>query len=70
MDGSGVHCDATGYFDVKLADRPVVLADIPIKVNNAAYRAYGRYLKRREGSLLQRGMRFFRRRVLNVISDR
>lgn len=70
MDGSGVHCDATSYFDVALADRPVSLADIPIKVNSAAFHAYGQYLKRREGNLMQRVGRFIRKRVINVVSDR
>jgi hypothetical protein len=69
MDGSGIHCDSTSYFDVALADRPVVLADIPVKVNSAAFCAYGRYLKQREGSLLQRAGRFIRKRVINVISN-
>ena len=70
MDGSGVHCDATSYYDVALADRPVLLADIPVKVDTAAFQAYGRYLKRREGKLLQRIGRFIRKRIINVISDR
>ncbi|MDH3980405.1 MAG: glycosyltransferase [Gammaproteobacteria bacterium] len=70
MDGSGVHCDNTSFFDVALADRPVTLADIPIKINKIAFSAYGRYLKEREGSLLQQAMRFIRKRVINVISDR
>lgn len=70
MDGSGVHCDSTSYYDVALADRPVELADIPVEVNSAAFRAYGRYLKQREGSLLQRARRFIRKRVINVVSDR
>jgi hypothetical protein len=69
MDGSGVHCDSTSYFDVALADKPVVLADIPVQINSAAFHAYGSYLKQREGGFLQRAGRFIRKRMNNVLSD-
>ena len=70
MDGSGVHCVPTSYYDVELADRPVVLADIPVRVDSAAFNAYGRYLKHRDGNLLQRVHRFIKKQVVNVVSDR
>jgi hypothetical protein len=70
MDGSGVHSASTSYWDVKLADRPVVLADIPFSVDDSAYHAYGRYLKQSEGNLIRRVERFIRRRVNKVMSNR
>ena len=70
MDSSGVHCDTNSYYEVALADRPVLLADIPVKVNSAAFNAYGRYLKRHEGNLLQQLRSFTRKRINKIVSYR
>lgn len=67
MDGSGVHCDNTDYFDVMLADTPIMPDDIPIEVNGVAFSAYGSYLKRREGGVLRRVASLIRRRIINVV---
>lgn len=70
MDGSGVHCDSTGFFDVALATRPVLLDDLPLEANSVAYRSFGRFLRQREGGLFRKAVRFIRRRMRNVVSDR
>jgi len=70
MDGSGVHCDTTDYFDVQLMQQPVCLEGIPVEINQEAYRSYAAYLKRREGGLFINLVRFFRKRVYNVIFNK
>jgi len=67
LDGSGVHCDSTDYFDVMTSDKPFMPDDIPIEVSDVAFSAFGRYLKRREGGVLRRIASLFRRRIIDVI---
>lgn len=70
LDGSGVHCDSTDYFDVQLAQQPVRLENIPIEVDQDAYKSYAAFLKRRQGGILVNLYRFFRKRICNVLFNK
>lgn len=44
-DGLGTHVRKTGDFEVKLADRPIEVRDIPVEVNGMAYNSFVKYFR-------------------------
>jgi hypothetical protein len=59
-DGSGVHSNKENMYAVQTAQQPVMEFPAEIKENQLAYQAIKKFLKKRKGTLLQRGIRFVR----------
>jgi glycosyltransferase involved in cell wall biosynthesis len=59
-DGTGVHSNIEHMYGVKIAQKPVKYFPAGIKENEQAHRVIKAFLKKRKGTLLQRGIRLFK----------
>lgn len=62
-DGSGTHSDLDTAYKVNLATSPVVIFTEKIEENPEAYLAIKRFYSNRKGSLLQRGVKYLRKKT-------
>jgi len=67
-DGTGVHSNIEHMYGVSVADKPVKYFPSEVKADQKAHLAIRHFLKNRKGTLLQRGLRFFKQwRIKYVI---
>jgi hypothetical protein len=59
-DGTGVHSNIENMYGVNISKNPIKDFPVELKENVQAHNAIKRFLKNRKGTLLQRGMRFFK----------
>ncbi len=59
-DGSGVHSNNENTYNVQIAHEPITCFPVEIKEDPKAYQAIKQFLKKRKGSLIQRGLRFMK----------
>ncbi|MDB5024819.1 MAG: glycosyltransferase [Mucilaginibacter sp.] len=59
-DGTGVHSNNENTYQVQIAQKPVATYPTEIKEDPKAYQAVKQFLKKRKGSLFQRGLRFMK----------
>jgi hypothetical protein len=59
-DGTGVHSNIENMYGVNISENPIKDFPVDLKENEQAHNAIKRFLKNRKGTLLQRGMRFFK----------
>jgi hypothetical protein len=59
-DGSGVHSNNENTYQVQIAQKPVTTYPTEIQEDPKAYQAVKQFLKKRKGSLIQRGLRFMK----------
>ncbi|MDM1293856.1 glycosyltransferase [Sphingobacterium sp. N143] len=62
-DGSGTHTAAESTYQVCLADRPVSYFPTEITENKQGYQAIKYFYAHRKGSLLNRGIRFLKKKI-------
>lgn len=66
-DGSGVHSDVSHIFDVTVRDTPVTDFPAVVEESKAGYAALKHYFKHRKGSMMERGIRFVKNKILKKI---
>ncbi|MFZ4862638.1 glycosyltransferase [Sphingobacterium sp. Mn56C] len=65
-DGSGTHSDADTVYQVELANKALTAFPKELEENTAAYQAIQYFYKNRKGSLLERSIRYAKKRLKNI----
>jgi GT2 family glycosyltransferase len=59
-DGSGIHCDESDMYKVKVFTQAITISPSIIEENKSAYERIKYFYRNRKGTLFQRGIRFLR----------
>jgi glycosyltransferase involved in cell wall biosynthesis len=65
-DGTGVHSNIENMYGVDVAEKPITQFPTELKESEQAHQVIKRFLKNRKGTLLQRGMRFFKQWIIKT----
>jgi hypothetical protein len=69
-DGSGIHSQKESTYNVQLAKKEIKEFPVEIKEDELAYEAIRHFLKKRKGTLVQRGLRFVKQLQVKYLAKK